>query len=712
MEVEKAWLLFVDDSTTCLPKPSQDAKPLPAHLAGKSIQDMSDRKPTPGDPFTAGEFPTKWELFQSYKPRFNPEQKKVNMAKENKVWYYIGSESTESKASYTEDPAKWRPNPTASFLDSIAPPRPIMAPPVKRQSLPASHPSAANTAHINARNAAMWSQQRPIQPLQPGQPHIPGRPYEYKPRTMPNAQNYVLDSAAFARQQADLQRAINQNQWSHGTPPMPGYNSSPHPSTVGTGAPAPGMAGMLPVGLPMSPMHAQYIQAHINAPSQQGGPPMRPSAAQHVDPVGYLDQQRHQAILAERQRIDQLRAQAKAGPQPGQGRRPSSTQSPLVNSSLAYRSNVRQHANPSNRNTKDIPDHIAQYPFLIAAHKARPEVYVSPYTSDGISKEWLSQIDKTPKHHSKRISQDFFHKLDESAKKKIQVEEASLYQKIQAEEAKLAVRRSTVPSAEARAFTFPAQKPVSVPQPASNVDKIPNQQISKRKEPGLSIKTEAPSQDTWKTGPSPTTAQSPWATGPSPTSMAFQSHGSPQMQYIGQPVHHRHNSSSSSRPGSSHHAMVPPAMRPTSSHAVPHSPHFGLNGGQPTQNPFRQPHSPHVMAHPMSYGPPTPMYGPYNHPSNMQPNMQYPHQPQFSNPSDWQGHMHNEAALQQNQHEPWNMGLHAMNPLNMGIPQMGPSPPPRPQQQSQWKPPPPAPPSEVVYGPENERDSPASFLHS
>ena len=694
MEVEKAWLLFVDDSTTCLPKPSKDAKPLPAHLAGRSNHDMSDRKPTPGDPFTEGAFPTKWDLFQSTKPPVNPEQKKVDMTREEKVWYYIGNESTESKPAYTEDPAKWRPNPKSSFLDSVAPPRPmLMAPPVKRQSLPASHPTVA---HTNARNAAMWSQQRPLQPQQAQQA---GRPYEYKPRTMPNAQNYVLDSAAFARQQDDLRRAMHQNQWAQGTPPMPGYSSSPRPLPRGSSTGVPGMAGTSPSEPQVSPMHQQYTQGQNNRspfskPSQVNGlQHMGPSPAQHLDPVGHLDHQRHQAmLLAERQRIDQIRAQANAGPYPELPPGSSSMQFPAVTPRHAGPAPTKQLTMQSSRNTKEVPDHIAKYPYLVSAHKARPEVYVSPYASNGVSGEWLSQIEKGAKHHSKRISQDFYQKLDEKSQRQIREQEGTLYQKLQAEDAKTSVRTDANP--EMRAFAFPAQKPGPFPHAAHPQPR--------RKEPGLSIKTESTPM-TWKAGPSPTSTQANWNTGPSPTAMTFQGQGSPQ-QHQGLPAMHRHNSSSSSRPGSSHPKLVSPGIQPSSSHHIPHSPHFIANGGQSARNPFTQPHSPHVMAHPMSYGPQLPMYGPYNHPS-----AQYP-DPPLPTQADWQRRMHNEAALQQNQHEPWNMGLHAMNALNMGMPQMANTPPPNPQQQSQWKPPPPAPPSEAVYGPENEgHDSPAPF---
>src|SRR5438045_355346 len=163
LEVEPSWILFVDNNTSCLQRPSANAPALPEHLQGKtaSMSDSSERKPSPGDPFT-DDPKTEWAEFVLGASPKNKTQKKVDFSKPKQLWHFLGKTSTESKAQYTADPSKPIHDPQSNFLQTVEPPRPAMAPPPqpKRQSLAASHPNMAANINMAARNAAMVSQRQ------------------------------------------------------------------------------------------------------------------------------------------------------------------------------------------------------------------------------------------------------------------------------------------------------------------------------------------------------------------------------------------------------------------------------------------------------------------------------------------------------------------------------------------------------------------------
>jgi hypothetical protein len=162
-EVEPSWILFVDSNTSCLQRPSAKAQALPEHLQGKtaSMPESSERKPSPGDPFL--EDPkTEWAEFVLGTSPKNKTQRQVDFSKPKQLWHFLGKTSTESKAQYTADPSKPIYDPLSNFLQTVEPPRLIMAPPPqpKRQSLAASYPSMAANINMAARNAAMVSQRQ------------------------------------------------------------------------------------------------------------------------------------------------------------------------------------------------------------------------------------------------------------------------------------------------------------------------------------------------------------------------------------------------------------------------------------------------------------------------------------------------------------------------------------------------------------------------
>ena len=162
ISVASTSILFVDTAKSCLQRPSSNALPLPEHLQGKigsAAQEFGERKPSPGDEFMSTDhLKYNWAEFSVHAPPINLAQKAVNLAKEKQLWHFLGEKSTESKAQYTADPSVTRHDPQSNFLQSVEPPRHIMAPPphpARRISLPASHPGVASRAHLAALDTIM-----------------------------------------------------------------------------------------------------------------------------------------------------------------------------------------------------------------------------------------------------------------------------------------------------------------------------------------------------------------------------------------------------------------------------------------------------------------------------------------------------------------------------------------------------------------------------
>lgn len=158
VEVEYKWLLAFDPVNSQLPMPSKNAKPLPAELAQKSRTTAEDpannTDPKANDPFCDPGSIFKWSEFDTCKSIRNAAQVKVHLDKPDKLWHYLGKNSTEAKPQYTGDLAKQENNPKANFIESvrIAAFAAIVQP--VRKSYPASYPTgvyqkAANAARAN-----------------------------------------------------------------------------------------------------------------------------------------------------------------------------------------------------------------------------------------------------------------------------------------------------------------------------------------------------------------------------------------------------------------------------------------------------------------------------------------------------------------------------------------------------------------------------------
>lgn len=259
--MEYKWLLVFDPIHSQLPVPSEDAKPIPAHLARKSrttAEDPSKNEPKADEPFGDPQSKFIWSEFNTCKPVKNPDQVKVDLSKPKQLWFYLGRTSTEAKAQYTGDLAVSRNNPEANFLESIKAATAAAAVSAQRRSYPASYPSGVNIHAFNAARAKAHVQQAAKTQAKPAatkeRPYngkyaiIDPAPYVYKPKVSSN-----VDPLALRNQHTFQQSSV------HSLPQFP--NSS------GFRAPP---AQMSPVA-PMAPMMSAGAQ-HA-ATKQASAPP-------------------------------------------------------------------------------------------------------------------------------------------------------------------------------------------------------------------------------------------------------------------------------------------------------------------------------------------------------------------------------------------------------------------------------------------------------
>ncbi|KAL6864450.1 hypothetical protein J3F83DRAFT_761814 [Trichoderma novae-zelandiae] len=184
VEVEWKWLLLPDPSDYHLPKASANAIPLPSSQKAKdklnAKRHQGDDKPRKGDAFIEGDYT--WAEFNTNEAA-NKQQAKVDLSKQDQVWYYLGKNSTDAKAQYTEDPANPRHNPKGNFLDTLPkPPKPPKPVPARQTYQQRAYPISGPYNHPGA-----FAGQTTMPTNAPGME----RPYFYQPRA-PVGYNHPL----------------------------------------------------------------------------------------------------------------------------------------------------------------------------------------------------------------------------------------------------------------------------------------------------------------------------------------------------------------------------------------------------------------------------------------------------------------------------------------------------------------------------------------
>lgn len=218
IEIEYKYLMLPQASDYRIIKPSPNALPMPKSHSFATSKRQTDDTPRPDDKFGDSEIYTWKEFVEGEQPN-NPAQVKVDLSKENQIWYYLGKKSTEAKAQFTEDIVnKPRFNPKGHFLETLPKPTYAAAISTPRQSYPASHPNQT------AMNAART---RPLQ--QSMSVPRPEKPYMYKPR-VPADTPFTVDSQALQQQRNYVSSAlrdgssISPQSW---RPPLNGANFTP-----------------------------------------------------------------------------------------------------------------------------------------------------------------------------------------------------------------------------------------------------------------------------------------------------------------------------------------------------------------------------------------------------------------------------------------------------------------------------------------------------
>ncbi|KAI1129881.1 hypothetical protein F5Y10DRAFT_237475 [Nemania abortiva] len=261
VEVEWKWLLLPDPADLHLPHASRNAVPMPTSRKAKELINATRRRieelPRPEEPFVEGGFV--WAEFNHHDLETNKVQAKVDLSKENQIWYYLGRNSTDARPQYTEDPRKKQHNCKSNFLDSI--PRPALPPPPPRKPY-----------------GSTFSIHTPV-PVPKAE-----KPYQYKPRDpvpptyIPSSfttHQFVPRASPYTAQQFEPKVSVS-NTFLHHTQPVtrPSYSTPPQ-------------SAPLPSPLPYYKFHhSPYIP-----PGQQT---QRPHQTPQVQPTTPSSQQRPQ----------------------------------------------------------------------------------------------------------------------------------------------------------------------------------------------------------------------------------------------------------------------------------------------------------------------------------------------------------------------------------------------------------------------------------
>ncbi|KAI1374844.1 hypothetical protein F4677DRAFT_425119 [Hypoxylon crocopeplum] len=185
-EVEWKWLLLPDPADFHLQRASAKAIPMPTSRKAKdqinATKRVMEELPRADAPFVDG---FTWAEFNAYDCA-NKWQAKVDLAKDNQIWYYLGGTSTEARAQYTEDPSNPRYNTKSNYLDTVPRPAPPAVQPRK---------SYGSTFSVQTPSPAGVKPEKPYQ-YKPRGPVVPS--YVRSPFT---AQQFVPKPVPFTAQQ-------------------------------------------------------------------------------------------------------------------------------------------------------------------------------------------------------------------------------------------------------------------------------------------------------------------------------------------------------------------------------------------------------------------------------------------------------------------------------------------------------------------------------
>ncbi|KAI4958509.1 hypothetical protein J4E86_004111 [Alternaria arbusti] len=391
VEVEWKYILKLHPDESQRLKPSANAKPLPEHLkesdASLDITNRTDGVPEMGDPFHDPNSEHKWAEWYTA-PEVTRRVARVDLSKEDRLWYYLGKPSTEARPQYTEDPAKPRNNPKSNFLETVKPPPPPV-PTFHRTSYPASYPIKPAPIAVPPRT-----------PMQYQTPD--GRPYNYKPKelTMSSYRSPVYNPDTRKNPNSPVAHQPNVS-YDHRLPtgqqgqqPYQGYHThrSPHPSqqqqqyqpyvppqsySNASWKTQPGTSVPLLNGIDKYAQPAQNNALppypYSQSPRQLPPSPYSPGAGQiAASPYGPPSHQ-SQASPHGRASISNMLSNPTGTPKP-----PMYAVTP--SSEIIYAA----------QSPTEYLSYVMNYPYLRNCYLRRTKTYISPYSLDGgIAPEWM-----------------------------------------------------------------------------------------------------------------------------------------------------------------------------------------------------------------------------------------------------------------------------------------------------------------------------------
>ncbi|KAI8943734.1 hypothetical protein NX059_001714 [Plenodomus lindquistii] len=407
VEVEWKYILKLHPDESQRPKPSANAKPLPEHLkesdASLDITNRTDGVPEIGDPFHDPNSDQKWAEWNTA-PQVTHKTAKVDLSKENQLWYYLGKPSTEAKAQYTEHPGKPRHNTKSNFLDTVKPPPPPV-PTFHRAAYPATYPLKPAPISVPPRTP-MQHQLQPSRPYQyrpkdttanswkspvyksdtrknPNSPvaHQPNVSYDHRPPSAGYGQGAYQGYHSHRPPQPQQQHQPQQYQYHPYVPPQ-SYSTSTWKAQPSTTDPS------LQNGVnqyPHSSQHNKSLPPHPYSQASSGLPP---------SPYSHSPGQQPSAAAS------YSAGQAQRGTPHGRSSIPNTLSNPAVGPpkppKYAITPSTSSIIHAAHSPTEYLT-YVMNYPYLRNAYLRRTKTYISPYSLDGgITAEWMPKQIQVP----------------------------------------------------------------------------------------------------------------------------------------------------------------------------------------------------------------------------------------------------------------------------------------------------------------------------
>jgi hypothetical protein len=391
-EVEWKYLLKLDPEESQRPKPSANAKPLPEHLkendASLDMSNRTDGVPEVGDPFLDPNSEHKWAEFNTA-PTVTGKVARIDLSKDNRLWYYLGKTSTEARPQYTDNLTNPQHNPKSNFLDTVRPPAPAISN-FQHRSYPAAYPIKPAPLSLPPRTPVQESMRPYTYKPKESMMHT-FRPAPYTPDTSKNPNSPVAHQPnAYSYRSPGPQHGQPAHQPGHHHQGYPQGNYVPYvpPQSSSSGwKPQPTTSG------PHLNGHSPY--AHIDQ-ANQALPPYPYNSIRSPKESSPYPYQQGPGPIARPVYSSPAHRQNHSSQPPSRGGAPAShllsnaagtSRPPMY--ATAHSSPIDPYAQ-SPASQAEYLAYVTKYPYLKNAFLRRAKTYISPYSPDGgFTPEWM-----------------------------------------------------------------------------------------------------------------------------------------------------------------------------------------------------------------------------------------------------------------------------------------------------------------------------------